>query len=132
MTIRNSRGIITVDFLFSIIVCFGLSMILFAFSFTLVMVEATQYIAFATARAQAAGGADPDLQQTAGRSKYTQLISTPPFSKLYRNGWFLITKTGEELDIRSGYEENSFYEEYSTSSKSEGEALPFTGVRIPF
>lgn len=130
--ISNNRGIMTIDFMFAIIICFGLSIVLFALSFTLVMVEATQYIAFSAARAQAAGGVNPDAQENAGRAKYSQLVIAGPFKQLYKNGWFVVTKNGQELDIRSGADGRTFYDEYGAGPKPEGESVPFTGVRIPF
>ena len=48
--IRNQRGFITIDFLFSLVLVLGFSALLFIMTFTLLVAEVTQYITYAAAR----------------------------------------------------------------------------------
>lgn len=125
MTISNQGGLITVDFLFAIVLGFSMSAILFAMTFTLTVVEVAQYVTFAAARAHTAGNSSVDAQKNAAKEKYASLISNSAFGPLFRGGWFEISKK-DELDIRSGTNGETFRTDY----KSSPENRPvFTGVR---
>lgn len=121
---NSQAGLITVDFLFALVIGFGMSAILFAMTFTLTVVEIAQYITFSSARAHAAANSTVDAQKTAAKNKYAALVSSAAFAPLFSGGWFEITKK-DELDIRSGNGE-TFKNEYR--SGEENRAV-FTGIR---
>lgn len=121
---NNQAGIITIDFLFAIVIAFGMSAILFAMTFTLTVVEISQYIVFSAARTHAAASLNIEEQKSAGRQKYGSLISSPAFKALYSNGWFEISPK-DSLEIRSGYGE-SFKDDYPGTTQNRP---AFTGIR---
>ena len=100
---KADAGIITVDFLFALALAMAMFSVLFAMSFTLTMVEITQYVVYSAARAQAAGNASPSDQRDRALSKYKQLVETKTSTlfPLFSNGWFSIGKSSD-LDIRQG------------------------------
>jgi hypothetical protein len=126
--LNNQAGLVTIDFLFAIVLGFGMTAILFAMTFTLTVVEVAQYITFSAARAHAAANINKDTQKTAAREKYSQLISSAALAPLFSGGWFELSKKNE-LEIRSG-ETESFKDEYKAAS-SPNRAV-FTGVRTTF
>ncbi len=101
--IKNSRGQITIDFLFAFIIALGIFVVLFSMTFTLSVVEMVQYITFSSARAHLAGNLTMNDQVQAARSKYKQLTSgnNSPLSSLVNGGWFSVSNP-QSLDIRSG------------------------------
>ncbi|HEX7674715.1 MAG TPA: hypothetical protein VF412_11125 [Bdellovibrio sp.] len=135
--IRNSQGMISADFLFSITLCVGISIVFFAMTFTLAMSEVVQYITFSTARAHAAAHIDPDKQLEMGNNKFKALVNTPVFKSLFAtpNGaWFLVGTTQQGAagapDIRNGLSGSDFSETYGITP--DNSALPYTGVQITF
>lgn len=99
----GSRGQISIEFLFSLILALALFSILFAMSFTLTMVEIAQYAVFSSARAMIAGNLDPETQTEVARQKYEQLVSrtTSPAYALFNGAWFTLSSP-RELDVRTG------------------------------
>jgi len=88
--IRNERGLITVDFLFSMVLIFGLSGLLFVLTLTLSLASVTQYVTFAAARNYTTAHIDPATQEQRGVAKYMELTAHPVFKPLYNNGWFKV------------------------------------------
>lgn len=86
--IRNSRGIITVDYLFSLVLVSGFSFIIFALSLTLTMAEVVQYVTFSSARAFYAGDLNEQKQRDAANQKFVQLTTDPAIEPLLNSGWF--------------------------------------------
>lgn len=135
--IRNSQGMISADFLFSLVLCVGISIVFFAMSFTLAMSEVVQYIAFSTARAHAAAHVDADKQLEMGNNKFKALVNLPVFKSLFAtpNGaWFLVGTTqlgaAGAPDIRNGLSGSDFAEPYGITA--DNVALPYTGVQVTF
>jgi hypothetical protein len=136
MKINNQSGQVTPEFLFSIVVAFGLFMLFLAISFTLSIVEVGQYIAFSTSRAQVGSNLDPAAQRTAAMSKYKSFASNPAFQFMFKNGWF--TFGTPEIRQGTGYEVNNtsrpdFRQELGDGGSQTYQYLKvFTGVSIPF
>lgn len=106
--IQNERGMITVDYLFSIVLILGFSGLFFVLTFTLSVASLTQYITFAAARNYAPAHLDPALQAERGQMKYKELISNPVFKPLYANDWYKINaeaNIGDHTKIIPGYTE---------------------------
>lgn len=100
--IRSQRGFILPDFIFAIILTSAMSVLLFSISYSLVVVEVTQYVSFATSRAHMAGNKDPEQQKEKARRKYESLVTgRGEIASLYSNGWFEVAKR-DGIDIRGG------------------------------
>ncbi len=125
---NGQRGFITTEFLFAIVIAFGMSMLTFAMTFTLSTVEVAQYIVYSAARAQAAGNLDKNSQIEEARLKYASLAADKKLSSLFTNGWFSISKKSE-LDVRpgSGSSTDNFGGDYQ-----KGGYDTFQGVRTTF
>lgn len=95
----NERGFLTVDFIFTVVLIFGMMAILFVFSLTLTVASLTQYITFATARNYQAGHLDQAHQEQLAQAKYKQLIKNKTFAPFFKNGWFELSKQPDVGDI---------------------------------
>lgn len=126
--IRNSRGMLSAEFLFALILCSGLCMVLFALNFSLSMAEVAQYIAYSSARAHAAGQYDQATQKQMANDKFKELINNPILQPLFNNpdgGWFQLSN----LDVRGGGTDGAtFSDEYTYQE----DRIPQIGVRIDF
>lgn len=123
---RKNAGFVTSEFLFAIVIAFGMTSLVFAVTFTLAVVEATQYVVFSSSRAQAAAHVDPETQGQMARAKYQSLVENPALAPLYQNGWFSVS-TSRELDIRNG-KDSDFGRDYPSDSQRQ----VFHGVRTIF
>ena len=107
------------DFIFALTVSAGFAIIFFAMSFTLSMVEMSQYVVFSSARAYSAANVSEEAQKELGQKKYAELRSAPMIKSILNSGWISL---GE---IQFG----DFASEYPESS--EGTSV-FVGARLPF
>jgi hypothetical protein len=126
--ISNPRGIISADFIFALILCVGLCVVLFSLNFTLSMAEVAQYIAFSAARAHASGHIDQDKQKVMGTNKYQELINNPVLKPLFNSpngGWFKLV--GFEIK-GGGASDGGFFDDYPKSETR----VPQVGVRFKF
>jgi hypothetical protein len=123
----NQSGLVTLDFIFALVISFGMAAILFAMTFTLTVVEVTQYITFSAARAQAAANLDPATQEEAARKKYDQLVKNPVLASLYNSGWFEVSNRST-LEVKGGGNLGSFSSDYPSTD----ERKVFMGVRTKF
>jgi len=87
---RNERGLITVDFLFSMVLILGLASLMFVLTFTLSLASVTQYITFAAARNYEVAHLDQATQEARALAKYKELVSHPVFRPLFTNGWYKV------------------------------------------
>lgn len=71
--LQNQSGSLTVELIFGIMTALGVGLTLFVVSFSLTTIEISQYIAFASARAQAAANKDVQEQINRGKEKYTNI-----------------------------------------------------------
>ena len=130
--LKNERGILTLDFMFALVIAFGFTTIFFALSLTLSMVEVTQYISFAAARCYAGAHETVGAQQALAQNKYKQLMTIPVFKTLFATGWFTL---GQPTigDFNSEYPQGS---ESADSATFIGARIKFTAkvldVRLPF
>jgi hypothetical protein len=90
MSLRDQRGIITVDFVFSMVLVLGMSSLLFVLTFTLSVASLTQYVTFATARNYAAANIDLAAQEARAKMKYQELLGNPSLKPLFTNGWYQV------------------------------------------
>lgn len=117
--LRNQKGILTLDFLFAIIMMFSFTAILFAFSITFTAVEIAQYATFAASRAYFAANKTSNEQEEAGKQKFTALISAEkaPLGTFFKNGWFTL----------SPVELKDFNDEYASDTDNDTDT--FVGAR---
>lgn len=87
---KNQRGVITLDFIFSFMLVMGLVIIFFGITLTLSVIQVVQYISFSTARTYYAGNFDNDHQLSLAAQKYEALKNDPRVSTLFSSGWFQI------------------------------------------
>lgn len=88
--LKNERGVMTLDFMFAIVIAFGFTTVFFALSLTLSMVEVTQYISFAVARTYAGAHENQSGQTALAQNKFKELMAVPVFKTLFTNGWFTL------------------------------------------
>lgn len=125
-SIASNRGLISADFIFSLVIAMGLSMVLFVVTFTFAVSEVAQYVVFSASRAHAAGHLDQANQEKMGKDKFDELMANKVFVPLFKeSGWFVLNN----LDIRGGGPTNKdFNSEYAGYDKR----IPFVGVRADF
>ncbi|MCB9073707.1 MAG: hypothetical protein H6623_08795 [Bdellovibrionaceae bacterium] len=115
----NERGILTLDFIFAMLMMFCFSAIIFAFTITFSAVEIAQYATYASARAFFAARKTSDEQEKAGKDKFTALVLNPKaqLGTFFRNGWFTLTP----VQIKD------FSDEYSNDANNDSDT--FVGAR---
>lgn len=123
---KNQKGFVTSEFLISITIAFGLTMVTFGLTLTLSTAEVVQYIVYSAARAHSASSFDQGTQQEAARQKYRKLVQSPGLSSLLNGQWFEVGKP-ESLEIRSGNGDN-FERDYG----ADGRRKYMQGVRTTF
>jgi len=126
----NQSGQASAEFIFSLVISFGLFMLFLSIAFTFTVVEVGQYVAFSVARAQAGANKDPGSQRDAASNKYKDLQALPGFALLFKSGWFVFTKTP---DIRQG-SGNDFRKELGDGSSGPSPQFEqsYTGVSLAF
>jgi hypothetical protein len=126
--VLNSRGMISAEFIFALVLCVGLCIVLFSLNFTLSMAEVAQYIAFSSARAHAAGHVDQDKQEQLAKDKFNELLNNPVLKPLFNNadgGWFKLA----DLEVTGGgVPGQSFNSDYP----NQDDRVPQVGVRFNF
>ncbi|MBC7371237.1 MAG: hypothetical protein H7326_06715 [Bdellovibrionaceae bacterium] len=127
-TLANSKGFLSADFIFSIVIASGLCIVFFSLTFTLSMVEIGQYIAYSVTRAHAPGHKTQEDQTAMAKAKFASLQKNKVLRPLFSNGWFEITN----LDIRGGGSDSKdFADRYPRGLASDAD-LPQIGVRLNF
>jgi hypothetical protein len=136
-TLRSQSGLVTLDYLFAFVLVGGFSMLLFALSTTLSTVEIVQYITYSSARNFYASHLTPKRQFDAAQKKYTELVSNPVLSPLFRNGWFIldqrtftigsVTKTNPDFQSYRQADENNLF--HGVAVYLEAKVLDFN---VPF
>lgn len=117
--LADESGIISLDFIFAVTLAFGFSIIFFAMSFTLSMVEVGQYITFAAARAYHSANVSKAAQEQLGKQKFAELKNTGMFKTILKSGWIVLG------DVQL----NDFSEDYGFAQNSDA---TFVGARVPF
>ena len=88
---KKNKGILTLDFIFSFLVMYGISMVFGLMAFTLMMSSVAQYITFATNRVHISGHIDIDRQEEVGFRKFEKLVSDlSPFFGTESQSWFQV------------------------------------------
>lgn len=132
--LHNDRGIITVDFMFSMVLILGMSALLFVLTFTLSVASMTQYVTYATARNYAAAHIDIAAQEGRAKAKYLELLGNPVFKPLYTNGWFQVDAEpaiGDQTKVIPGWKQaaGDFNEFWGAGTHFTARILDF---KVPF
>lgn len=133
-TLRNERGILTVDFMFAMVLILGLSGLLFVLCFSLSVASVTQYVTFAAARNYTTAHITQQLQVDKANQKYEELVNHKALKPLYTNGWYTVDARpgiGDHTQLVPGFQEatdgvNKFW---GVSTDFTAKVLSFT---IPF
>lgn len=129
-SLKNERGIITLDFLFAFTLVLGFSALFFALSLTLTIVEVTQYMTFAAARNFTAGHLDANSQKAVADAKFAELLNHEVFKPFYSNGWFEVATppmVGKISDVITPYNQPA-----QSPNKFIGVATRFTARMLDF
>lgn len=121
--LRNERGILTLDFIFALLLGMGFTMVFFALTLTLSLMEVTQYMSFAVARTALGAHETREQQNALGNQKYTQLRERPIFRNIFGRGWFRLPAQPDYGDPVSG-----FNTEYGSDPNDDNET--FYGARL--
>jgi hypothetical protein len=118
--LNREDGQITLDFIFALTIGFGFSILFFAISFTLSMVEVCQYVTFAAARTYYAANVSEQAQKDLGEKKFNELKGKGFIKNILKTGWVTLG------DVQLG----NFNDDYSDSEA--GPDAIFVGARVPF
>lgn len=83
----DERGLITLDFIFALVVAIGFALVFFSVAITLSLIEAGQYVTFATSRAYAAAHETKQLQEELGRKKFDEVMALPAVKTFLGQEW---------------------------------------------
>jgi hypothetical protein len=122
--LKDERGITTLDFIFAMMITFGFTVVFFAVTMTLSMVEVTQYVAYSVSRTYTAANETPEAQRQLAKAKYKELVGSGILQKLYSSGWFTVPKADDGPILAS------FDGEYPSQSEKDAEIM--TGARVEF
>lgn len=122
--VNSQSGFLSLDFIFALIMVVGFSIVLFAVTFTLSIVEITQYISFSSARSFHSAHFTINDQMQMGTKKFNELLEQPALKPLFRpGGWFEI----QAPDGAVGNYNNIFQ---SKGLQSARDSYSFYGSRI--
>ncbi len=119
---NDESGILTLDFIFSTVIVFAFTAILFAVSLTLTVSYIVQYMTFASARVFFAGHVNQDQQIQLGQEKFQQLRDNQVFAPLFSGGWYELgePQVGNHNDL------------YPQSDAPSEDSSTFWGTRVAF
>lgn len=118
--LADESGVITLDFIFALAIAFGFSILFFAISFTLSMVEVCQYITYSVARTYYAANVSQQAQEDIARQKYEELKGKGAFKTILKTGWITLG------DVQLGNAVDDY-----PAGDNESDPV-FVGARIPF
>lgn len=101
----NQRGMVTLDFIYGLILVSGGFLVAIVIAFTLATIEVGQYIAFSTSRAYLATRFSVTDQEAAAEAKFDLLMSEKSLASFRKGDWFEFTFTGAR-DFRGEYSDS--------------------------
>ena len=93
----KESGLLTIDFIFSFLVTWGIMSMFLLLSFTLMISSVSQYIVFAVNRTYISGHINPEVQSNLGDQKFQTLVQS--FGRIISTGddsWFKLTLNQQE------------------------------------
>lgn len=123
--LRDQKGMMSMDFIFAMILGMGFTVVFFSLTLTLSLVEVTQYFTFSIARSSLGAHETRSLQIALGNAKYRELRERPVFKALFGKGWF-------QLPAQPSYGSDplgrGFNDEYAADPNDDNET--FIGARL--
>ncbi len=108
--LKNQKGILTIDFIFSFMMVMGLFQLFYVISYTFMVAHLTQYITFASARMFFAGHIDVQSQAALAEKKFTDLTQNTSMSSFYRRAFKISNFEAREFtEIVAPYPERQKY-----------------------
>lgn len=126
----SQQGFITGEFIFALTLSAGFCLLLFALTFTLGMIEVSQYVSYSASRAHMPSHIDQEQQELQAQKKFKQLVGGKVLKPLFTEdgvGWFTLSN----LEIRGGAgggNDSTFNADYTVDSTR----ISHTGVRLTF
>ncbi len=131
--LSNSDGILSVDYIFALVLAMGFMIILFSLSMTLTMVDIVQYMTFSSARVYAVAYTSEQESIELAKNKFIDLYTHPAVSPMFeKSKWFVVgePKIGDRSDR---YPPNSGSENKHTFyGVSVGFNAKMLDIKIPF
>ncbi len=128
----DQKGQLTAEFLFAIVIAFGLFSLFFAMTLTFSVIEVSQYIVYSTARTHAASNLNMLTQKQEAIKKFNSLKDSTNLASLYSNNWFIFGPIADNM-IRQGTTDSNFFKEFAnvgTGSDDQYKKV-FVGVSVP-
>ena len=132
MILRNNRGLITVDYLFSMVLVMGFTFLTFALSLTLTMAEVVQYMTYSSARNFYAAHGDPGQQAQMANAKFENLEQNEIVAPLLSGGWFELIDQTTWYDLPNLKPELSEYQGEPNRNLFHGTVVYFTSKILDF
>lgn len=130
----QSRGGVITEFIFAFMIAGAVGIVLFALSYSLMVTEVVQYIAFATSRAHMAGSISPAKQKENAERKYKSLTEGDgAIARTFKNSWFELGKV-DQLQIRQGEGASTGEPDFTAQFGGGGIAFQrgrFIGIIVP-
>lgn len=97
----NSNGGITLDFIFALVLVLSMTLLLGVFSFSLAIIESTQYIAYSASRAYFPAHINEETQKRMADEKFEELTKSSGFKSFLKPDLFKISvdRIGDTGDI---------------------------------
>ena len=127
--LRHQRGVLTLDFIFALMMTMGLSLVFLAVAFTLSMVEVGQYVTFSSARASWAAHKNREKQIELGRRKYQELRMNPALRGILTKQWIRFGQIDFGDPLRG---HNDDYPGSGQDSNAANDNETFIGARMRF
>ncbi len=120
--LKNKKGSLAVDFVFSMTIVLSISAIVFAISFSLSIAEIVQYIAYSTSRTYYASDFNIKAQEAKAENKYNSLVNNPVIKGFFGpQAWFEIKYLG-----------SANYTDEAQENATPGVTPLFVGTKIEF
>lgn len=89
--LNDESGQITLDFIFAVGIAFGFSVLFFAMSYSLSMIEVCQYVTYSATRTYYAANTTLQAQTALGEQKFKELKSKGVLKTIFTNGWVTLS-----------------------------------------
>ena len=126
---KNQRGVLTLDFLFSFTLVIGFSGILFAMTLTLTVVEITQYMTYSSARNYMASHNEENERIARAQAKFEKLKQEVYF---FSNDWFILDLPNISTNLNYHNDPNDPKQEYLFRGTWVDLEARMLGFKIPF
>lgn len=130
MKLRDQKGVLTIDFIFSFTMVIGLFQLFYVVSYTLMVAQLTQYITFASARVYFAAHIDERSQIALAEKKYNELVNNSAVANFFKSGFALTNfeaRYFDEIDVQDAFRQKFIGVRVNFESKILDFNVPFLG-----